>query len=354
MTNIEWTDKVWNPTVGCTVLSPGCTNCYAMKMAARLEAMGVAHYAGTTQRSKAGAVWTGKLAMAPAATLTKPLRWRKPARIFVNSMSDLFHESVPDAWIDQVFAVMALAPQHTFQVLTKRAARMRAYLTQPDLARRVIHEAFRIDCEAGAWMSADHEIADDPIFPLPNVWLGVSAEDQTRADERIPDLLATPAAVRFVSLEPLIGPVDLTRIKVGNSGVLSTVRGTWGSFPIIQLGGQTLLVTAEPPALDWVIAGGESGSGARPMHPDWARQIRDACAAAGVAFHFKQWGAWSPSTPETGRSIESGWVALNPPARSADDFYPAHGAAFVELVGKAAAGRTLDGAMHDAFPGVAP
>jgi hypothetical protein len=135
---IEWTDATWNPVVGCSIVSPGCTNCYAMKMAARIEKMASSpmaahvnvqtHYAGTTQRSKAGAVWTGKVARAPEHILTQPLKWKRPRKIFVNSMGDLFHESIPDEWIDRVFAVMALAPQHTFQVLTKRAERMRSYL----------------------------------------------------------------------------------------------------------------------------------------------------------------------------------------------------------------------------------
>ncbi len=154
-TGIAWTDETLNPVVGCSVTSPGCTNCYAMRMAARLEAMGVEHYRGLTKPSKAGAVWTGKVALAPDSVLLKPLRWKRPRKIFVNSMGDLFHPDVPDAWIDQVFAVAALTPRHTYQILTKQAARMRAYLTDPGVAKRIIHAAFRIDCEGGAWMSAD-------------------------------------------------------------------------------------------------------------------------------------------------------------------------------------------------------
>ena len=274
-TSIEWTDATWNPIVGCSVVSPGCTNCYAMKMAARIERCGTApHYAGTTHASKAGAVWTGRVSLAPAHILTHPLRWNRARKIFVNSMGDLFHESVPDEWIDRVFAVMALAPQHTFQVLTKRSKRQREYMT-PARATAVGMEALGLTFEAyardhrsmvGDGVMLEGDICHLKVWPLPNVWLGVSVEDQARADERIPDLLATPAAVRFVSAEPLLGPVDLTWLK-----------------PTINA-----LSPINHPSLDWVIAGGESGPAARPMHPDWVRALRDQCAAAGTAFFYKQ------------------------------------------------------------------
>ena len=274
-TNIEWTDASWNPVVGCSVTSPGCTNCYAMRSAARLERIaqaaldkakddGVsdpvipcAHYLGTTQPSKAGPVWTGKLALAPDHILTEPLAWRRPRRVFVNSMSDLFHESVPDAWIDRVFAVMALAPQHTFQVLTKRARRMREYVTS---ARSRVGELVLSQLLRWSGLNPPHDPEvwrrdDDRPWPLPNVWLGVSAEDQSRANDRIPDLLATPAAVLFVSAEPLIGPIDLGDVS-----------------------------------LDWIVVGGESGPGARvwPGFTEAARSIRDQCAHARTAFFMKQ------------------------------------------------------------------
>jgi len=269
---IEWTEATWNPIVGCSIVSPGCTHCYAMRMAARIEAMAragrlddegdvvrgakrLAHYDGLTKTVKKKAVWTGKVALAPEHILLKPLRRRKPTMWFVNSMSDLFHEDLPDEWIDRVFAVMALCPQHTFQVLTKRSKRMRDYLTT------VAHEPHRNTVRrfAGAFSTLRTPLPKDFNVPLPNVWLGVSAERQQEADERIPDLLATPAAVRFVSAEPLLGALDLTPWLTG--------------------------------VLDWVIVGGESGPGARPMHPDWVRSIRDQCVSAGVAFFFKQWGA---------------------------------------------------------------
>jgi protein gp37 len=213
-TGIEWTDDTWNPIVGCSVVSPGCTNCYAMRQAGtRLDGNPATPlYAGTTQRSKAGPVWTGKVALATDKTLLAPLRWRAPRRIFVNSMGDLFHEAVPDEWIDRVFAVMALAPQHTFQVLTKRSKRLRAWFAGTedtgDAFTRILSRAPKMMEGGDDWW----DFLSDRGWPLPNVWLGVSAEDQPRADERIPDLLATPAAVRFVSAEPLLGAIDLTWI----------------------------------------------------------------------------------------------------------------------------------------------
>ncbi len=207
MSKIEWTEKTWNPIVGCSIASPGCTHCYAMRQAARIEKMNpdLAHYHGLTQPSKAGPVWTGKVAPGEHALL-EPLRRRKPTTWFVNSMGDLFHEDAPDAWIDRVFAVMALCPQHSFQLLTKRAKRMREYMNALR-SRAVWEEACDLAIETDADVLLCGPMGDPPDvmpgrrvdvgkWPLPNVWLGVSAEDQTRADERVPDLLATPAAVR--------------------------------------------------------------------------------------------------------------------------------------------------------------
>src|SRR5215472_5440285 len=174
--NIEWCDATWNPVIGCSIVSPGCTNCYAMRMAARIEAMGSgSHYAGTTKKVNGNAVWTGKVALAPDHILTAPIHWRKPRRIFVNSMGDLFHEDIPDQWIDSVFAVMALAPQHQFQVLTKRAERMVQWFTHfadsPDGLLSAV-----VDITNGS--RADIDRVGDGPWPLPNVWLGVSAERQ--------------------------------------------------------------------------------------------------------------------------------------------------------------------------------
>lgn len=369
--HIEWTDATWNPVTGCSVVSPGCTNCYAMKLAGtRLQ-----HHpsrAGLTRESKSGPVWTGDVRF-NEQWLTQPLRWTKPRMIFVCAHGDLFHPDVPDEWIDRVFAVMALAPRHTFQVLTKRAARMRTYLSgfACDGARRL-----NVAYAAGRLME-DGDNALDTVanasWPLPNVWLGVSAEDQLRANERIPELLATPASIRFVSAEPLLGQIDLRRLSV------SDTSASFG-FPMADaLTGQFYVDPEKQPAsirsliemnrrspqeeggigLNWVIVGGESGQAARPMHPDWARSMRDQCAAAGVPFFFKQWGSWFPTIDREQddpdwrldyrfKYDDAGkykWLNL----AGGRGF---HGERFHVManVGKARAGRLLDGVEHNGMP----
>lgn len=365
-TKIEWTDKSWNPIVGCSVVSPGCANCYAMRFAgSRLQhTPSGAHYIGLTQKSKAGPVWTGKLALAPEKTLLAPLRWKQPAMIFVNSMGDLFHEDCPDEWIDRVFAVMALCPQHTFQVLTKRAERMRSYFNDD--------RAMQIGCALGNMLDGDwiwgegkqfrqqidgmislaHGMAPDDIarareefLPLPNVWLGISAEDQTRADERIPALLATPAAVRFVSAEPLLGPIDFGDIQhIDGDREISVSALTGEAWVENSHNGAAY---DEAPRLNWIIVGGESGRDARPMHPDWARSIRDQCAAASVPFFFKQWGEWGPA-------FRADLSPTGQPWSGRDQCAVAQGTATVEQatrrLGKARTGRLLDGVTHDGMP----
>lgn len=245
-TSIEWTDAVWNPTVGCSVLSPGCTNCYAMRMAGRLEAMGNAIYRGHTIKTKAGHVWNGKVGASNHRQMIAPLPWKKPRRVFVNSMSDLFHEDMPDEVIDQVFAVMALCPQHTFQVLTKRSGRMREYLSDRGAILRWIH-------------AAPPKAANPDVRwrnPLPNVHLGVSVEDRERAT-RIDDLRGTPAVIRFLSLEPLLDSMEGVRFT----------------------------------GIDQVIVGGESGPGARPNWVPNVRAIVRQCREDGAAPFVKQLGA---------------------------------------------------------------
>jgi protein gp37 len=355
-TKIEWTEATWNPITGCSVVSPGCTNCYAMRLAGTRLAPHPSR-AGLTRDSKAGPVWTGEVRLNPQ-WLDQPLRWKRPRMIFVCAHGDLFHESVPDEWIDKVFAIMALAPQHTFQVLTKRSRRMREYVNR-DATKADIRNA------AEAMFGADHFVWAKVLsagFPLPNIWLGVSAEDQARADERIPDLLATPAAVRWLSAEPLLGPIKLTDIRgtaclaetgacCGGRPFVNALRGFQacqraGAYPFPNK-------TAMPRGLDWVVAGGESGQGARPMHPDWARSLRDQCAHAGVPFFFKQWGNWAPidetyadhpvSLPLRA-SIGHAWTdrpeLVGPNAQWLAGF------------GKARAGRLLDGVEHNGMPEV--
>ena len=377
-TGIEWTDATWNPIVGCSLASPGCTHCYAMAQAARIERMQPgSHYAGTTQPSKAGAVWTGRMALAPEHILTQPLRWRRPRRIFVNSMGDLFHEDVPDEWIDRVFAIMALTPHHTYQVLTKRSARMREYMAawpmdsrEPDRITNLAHEiAWGMRGYSGSGGLAER--------PLPNVWLGVSTEDQRRADERGPDLLASPAAVRFVSAEPLLGPIDFERIKITETDAatgnkinivdpLDAFKGmTWTTPLRGEHAGKRFYsgsTSPRPGKLDLVIVGGESGPNARPMHPDWVRSLRDQCGAAGTAFFFKQWGAWAPrgwkadggthamrhTAPDWGCFQE---IQSHPDSIERVEPAPDGWQAFAH-VGKHAAGRLLDGVEHNAMPEV--
>jgi len=279
-TEISWTDATWNPVVGCTKVSAGCDNCYAIRTAHRMTAnpnpLVSQAYAGT----EAGGQWTGRVNLL-TDRLDQPPRWRKPRRIFVNAQSDLFHEAVPDDFIARVWAVMALAPQHVFQVLTKRHARMRSLLTAPRFQDDVWRAATVLMGERG--IDKGRHFA----WPLPGVWLGVSVEDQRWADIRIPALLDTPAAVRWLSCEPLLGPMDLQ---------MAVPRPCTCGPDQTFLIGETRAHKTGCPALrwpfpDWVIVGGESGPNARPMHPEWARALRDQCASTGVAFHFKQAGS---------------------------------------------------------------
>lgn len=290
-TGIEWTDATWNPVTGCSKVSQGCKHCYAEREWPRMTKL-VPSYAGrdfTDVRTHAD-------------RLDQPLRWKKPRMIFVNSMSDLFHPDVPFEFLDSVFATMELAPQHIFQVLTKRPERMRDYMLEIRKHRS----------------------------PLQNVWLGVSVEDQATADERIPLLLDTPAAVRWISAEPLLGPVRLS----GLFGLITDDE----DVRIDALNGTfiTSRYQEEPTPLgariDWVVVGGESGPNARPMHPQWARDLRDQCAQAGVPFLFKQWGEWGPNwyNDDAGQKIE--------------------GSEWMDRMGKKAAGRLLDGIQHDGYP----
>jgi protein gp37 len=271
-TSIQWTDKSWNPVRGCSRVSEGCRNCYAEKVAARFSDKGQA-YEGLATRSPAR--WTGEVRLIEEH-LEDPLKWKRPRRIFVNSMSDLFHEGLSDADIDRVFAVMALAGHHKFQVLTKRAARLRRYFAElvrvnPPVSSRPVdvpaaHRRVKaLADEMSASINYRHHYNN--LWPLPNVWLGVSTEDQKTADERIPLLLQTPAAVRFISAEPLLSPVNLYNY-LDRPGLYDAAQ-----------------------RIDWVIVGGESGPEARPFELSWARSLVGQCRVAGVACFMKQLGA---------------------------------------------------------------
>jgi protein gp37 len=321
-TAIEWTEETWNPTVGCSRVSPGCDGCYAISVAHR--AMQPAHEGLTIRRPGERTDWTGTVRCLPER-LDVPLRRRKPTMWFVDSMSDLFHPDVPNQFVVDVFITMARARRHTFQVLTKRPQRMAELLHDPKFSHEMYYgldefvpgddDALETLCE---WQHRDN---------LPNVWLGTSIESDRYAF-RADHLRDTPAAVRFLSLEPLLGPL-----------------------PSLDLSG-----------IDWVIVGGESGPGARPMHPDWVRDIRDRCVAAGIPFFFKQWGAWAPYlrpfdyvtdddrcqvVDVAGRLRGRPWGGWKVQDGTRD--------AVVEVrYGKKAAGRVLDGRTWDEMPGRAP
>jgi len=299
-TSIEWCmnpdgtpGEVWNPVTGCSKVSQGCKNCYAETIAKRF--WGERKFTDVQVHPE---------------RLDAPRHWRKPRRVFVNSMSDLFHDKVDhqdSLFVRGVFNVMRETPQHTYIVLTKRPENMQQFMSD---------------------------------YPPPrNVWLGVSVENQAAADERIPLLLQTPAAVRFVSCEPLLGPVDLWKFAQCEEtfGSMYDHRGTYPFYQKLGWPDQSIKMVA---GIDWVIAGGESGPGARPMHPDWARGLREQCDAAGVPFFFKQWGEWAPDclcgTKEAHKTIERP--------------QPGHiGCMF--RCGKKRAGRLLDGREWNEYPG---
>lgn len=274
---ISWCDETINPVVGCSKISAGCQNCYAESMARRLAAMGWDKYEkvvdGYCTDGEPFKGWNGATAFAPSE-LDKPYKWKKPRSVFVSSMGDLFHESVWRSWIDDVMRMVANNSEHTFIFLTKRPERMKQYF---DLCDRELVE------QLTAYYQLSH--GTDPYnlaenWPLPNLMLGVSVEDQATADERIPLLLKTPAAKRFISIEPMIGPVDLMNLAGPGNCRYQCLS------PIINDN------DSARPALDGVILGGESGPKARCLDPDWLRSVRDQCAQAEVPFMFKQWSRW--------------------------------------------------------------
>lgn len=345
-TKIEWTDRVWNPTTGCTRVSSGCDFCYAVRTTHRFAMMKPKVYGGlTVLNNKGERHFNGTVRCLPER-LPDPLHWRKPCRVFVNSMSDLFHKDVPFEFIDKVFAVMALCPQHVFQILTKRPERMEEYLLWID-PRMTVGDTDRVDRVARA---ARQRYGESMIFlPLSNVWLGTSIEDQATADERIPHLLRCPAAVRFLSVEPMLGPIEnITRWielakNIHGDGPFAYIHAPPGVYCAESNPRGALSVRAQPEGLlgvkpsefrriDWVICGGESGPGARPVHPEWVRSIRDQCHAPGVPFFFKQWGEFAPQ--ENLRSVYGS-------TKMVDGMY---------RIGKKAAGAMLDGREWREYP----
>ncbi|WP_137010110.1 DUF5131 family protein [Aquitalea aquatilis] len=326
-TGIEWTDATWNPVTGCAKVSQGCKHCYALRDWKRLSAMPNTVYHGREFTD----------VMCHPERLDQPMRWSRPRRIFVNSMSDLFHPDVPFEFIAAVFAVMSVTTRHTYQVLTKRPERMVEFFQWVadgaacfDDDRISEHMPEGIDWKPAKAGRGGYDNCG-PAFPYANVWLGVSVEDQATADERIPLLLQTPAAVRWISAEPLLGPVDL--------------------MPMFEHRADFFNDTG----VDWVVVGGESGPKARPMHPDWAYRLKDHCAQSGVPFLFKQWGEWvSAGQPAFGtvkgevrhiRSDGSFWGEDLPKDENADVLT-------VVKVGKRSAGRLLGGREWNEYPEV--
>jgi len=370
---IEWTDSTWTPIrarrrdtgkvgVHCERVSPACKNCYADLLNRRnLPQHGTGLEFTILNREKVEIFVDEQMLMAP-------LRWKRPRKIFVCSQTDLFGEFVTDDMIDRVFAVMALCPQHTFQVLTKRPERMLKWTQGIDDndGGWIDGECYRdslIEGEAQNIYCKLHPAADPSEWlavhlPLPNVWLGITAENQEWADKRIPLLLQTTAAKRFVSVEPMLGPVDL-RDYLRIPGMPERIVRP-GSVPVEYM---------PVVGLDWVICGGESGHGARPMHPNWARSLRDQCVAAGVPFHFKQWGEWMELPVfRMSRNVmdnrsyrialrkyvkdnkSSGWLSADHLLDGVRETCLIDGDKALGKVGKKAAGRLLDGVEWNQFP----
>lgn len=319
MTKIQWTNSTWNPVHGCTHAgSPSCDHCYARRMSKRLA--GRYGYPPAPDNFK--------VTLRPDR-LEQPLKWRKPRKIFVCSMSDLFHDDVPSAFIASIWTVMQIAHAqrgHIFQVLTKRPARMLEFVS-----------------DFTAWEAPDGETGRDICL---GIWLGVTVENQAAANERIPLLLQTPAAVRFVSAEPLLEQIDLDKLDQPTG---DRIMGLYGWHKAITL--------ERVYGLDWVITGGETGPGARPSHPDWCRSLRDQCQAAGVDFFFKQWGEWWPVNHDhttgnnVGPSTKSCWVDIR------GNSFPRYSAMFHDphkmyCIGSKRAGHKLDGVEWRQMPEV--
>lgn len=324
-TEISWADSTFNPWEGCQKVGPGCDHCYAETRNARFGGGQAPNWGpGAPRRRTSEANWR------------KPLQWQANAsefmakhgrrqRVFCASLADVFDNAVPHAWRVDLFELIEKTPDLDWLLLTKRIGNVRSMLPV-------------------TWSDGQ-----------PNVWIGATITSQEEADRDIPKLLAVPARVRFLSMEPLLGPVDLSFIEINGESEIYPLRGTTGC--VDEEGDPA----PDLPALDWVIVGGESGPGARPMHPDWARFLRDQCAAAGVPFLFKQWGEWGPDWEGAETCSHCGktkFDAINERGEcgncGAEDWQPAaRPREGLCRVGKKAAGRLLDGAQHDGFPGTA-
>jgi protein gp37 len=335
--HIEWTDATWNYIVGCSKVSPGCKFCYFMELHTRRHE---AWKAGRWPDAPPQYHFPWTTIQKFAARLDVPLRWKRPRKIFVNSLSDLFHDEVSEETIAEMFGVMAMCQRHTFQILTKRPERMERVIKGMD-AKGCIQKAFRT-------LGSAQPLCDSSFdWPLPNVWLGVSVESQQYAVERIPYLLRTRAAKRFLSCEPLLGQLDLedliVNVKPGHEWHFNCLECDVDVRDDLEFRGATI---------DWVIAGGESGKGARPMHPLWVRLLRNQCVFAEVPFFFKQWGEWSPHpTPPIRGEYTGGGVFVKPDGKLGNqgDFWDGKAQA-MDRLGKKKAGALLDGKEYREIP----
>lgn len=350
---ITWTDSTWSPATGCTKVSAGCKNCFAER-----EVEG--RWSKNPKSVFYGRAFTD--VRCHLDTLKQPLHWKKPRKIFVCPRGDLFHEDVPDQFIADVFGIMAAASQHTFQVLTKR----------PERALKLLGAG----CMGGFEPAVEECLAlysdKDLVWPLPNVWLGVSVEDQAAADERIPLLLQTPAAVRWISAEPLLGPVNVSRwldptgvtcpdicpdTHYVADGEIDTSTSNGETIPLCPHCGGAASWTGYDEGIDWTVTGGESSYKARPMHPEWVRNLRDQCVAARVPFLFKQHGEFIGGVDVTNEQIDAsksgGWVSLDGAYHDGNDRSAfREGDAHVYRCGTKAAGKLLDGQEWNQYPGV--
>lgn len=373
--NIEWTEETWNPVVGCDKVSPGCKYCYAIRMAWRLAHIGHSKekYKGLVVKNENGQLnWTGKVNYDPRM-LAKYIGTKTPKTVFPNSMGDIFHEELSVVTIAEIFAAMWLTPHVTYQLLTKREKRMEMIMNSEEFmielhkAANRLHDQYIKPLESELYFYG--EVA--PGHSMPNVQIGVSVENQEAADQRIPPLINTPAAIRWISMEPLLGPVDISKYNMfsycpeENGTIDSGCRGCKGDSK-----GDCQAIIRSP--IDWVVVGGESGKDARPMHPEWARSLRDQCAAAKIPFFFKQWGVWHTRWFHAGKKefdfkfydsylqfTQKDWVQKGDACISIDgtrckigkDFMNcAYPVAIMQKVGKKKAGRLLDGKLHDDYP----